>query len=105
MISDETKPITMHPRLLLLSKQAGTVRDALVNERGKLPNTSMEELNNLETVLADLSKKMAVFETEHGNLLALAGIGQVVNSTLELDAVLQIVMDTIIRLTRAERGF
>ena len=38
-------------------------------------------------------------------LQALAGIGQVVNFTLEVDEVLQIVMDTIVRLTGAERGF
>ena len=62
-------------------------------------------INNLETLLGQLSTKMEAFETEHSNLLALAGIGQVVNSTLELDSVLQIVMDTIIRLSRAERGF
>ena len=35
----------------------------------------------------------------------MAGIGQVVNSTLEVDEVLQIVMDTIVRLMEAERGF
>jgi hypothetical protein len=29
----------------------------------------------------------------------------VINSTLELDEVLQVVMDTIVRLTEAERGF
>ena len=45
------------------------------------------------------------FEQRFGHLQALAGIGQVVNSTLEIDEVLQIVMDTIIRLTEAERGF
>jgi PAS domain S-box-containing protein len=37
--------------------------------------------------------------------MALANIGQVVNSSLELDEVLRIVMDNIVRLTRAERGF
>lgn len=105
MISDKTKPTTLHHHLLILSRQAGAVRDALSDEKVKLPDTTLEELNRLETVLGELSKKMAVFETEHSNLLELAGIGQVVNSTLELDAVLQIVMDTIIRLTRAERGF
>ena len=39
------------------------------------------------------------------NMLALVEIGQVVNSSLELNQVLRIVMDTIVRLTRAERGF
>jgi PAS domain S-box-containing protein len=44
-------------------------------------------------------------DTEQANLLALADISQVVNSSLELDEVLCIVMDTIVRLTGAERGF
>jgi adenylate cyclase len=45
------------------------------------------------------------FEQRFSHLQALAGIGQVINSTLEVDEVLQIVMDTIIRLMGAERGF
>lgn len=105
MISDETRPTNLHQQLLLLSKQAGTVRDTLKKEEGKLTDSTLDQLNTLETVLGELSQRMGVFETEHSHLLELAGIGQVVNSTLELDAVLQIVMDTIIRLTRAERGF
>ncbi len=48
---------------------------------------------------------MESFEAQHNNLLALADIGQVINSSLELDEVLRIVMDNIVRLTRAERGF
>ncbi|MEW5868696.1 MAG: adenylate/guanylate cyclase domain-containing protein [Chloroflexota bacterium] len=39
------------------------------------------------------------------NLLALTDVIQAINSSLELNDVLRIVMDTIIRLTRAERGF
>jgi adenylate cyclase len=38
-------------------------------------------------------------------MLALADVGQVINSSLELDEVLRIVMDNIVRLTKAERGF
>ena len=105
MISDKTKPTTLHQQLLILSTQAGTVRDALKDGKAELSKELLENLNNIETVLSQLSKKMEIFETEHSNLLELAGIGQVVNSTLELDSVLQIVMDTIVRLTGAERGF
>jgi adenylate cyclase len=105
MISDKTNPTTLHQQLSILSTQTGAVRDALKDEKVKLPKESLENLTNIETILGQLSKKMAAFETEHSNLLELAGIGQVVNSTLELDSVLQIVMDTIVRLTRAERGF
>ena len=105
MVSDKTKPTTLHHQLLLLSKQTGAVRDTLNIDKPELPKETVEEFNTLETSLEQLSKKMEVFETEHSNLLELAGIGQVVNSTLELDSVLQIVMDTIVRLMRAERGF
>jgi len=105
MINDKTKPTTLHQHLLILSKQAGAVRETLKESRAKLSKKTMVELENLETTLDQLSKKMEAFETEHSNLRALAGIGQVVNSSLELDSVLQIVMDTIIRLSHAERGF
>ena len=105
MISDKTKPTTLHDHLMILSKQAGAVRNALDTEKDRLPHDAVENLRSLETILGQLSKKMEAFETEHSNLLELAGIGQVVNSTLETDSVLQIVMDTIVRLTRAERGF
>ena len=105
MLSDETRPTMLHDQLLNLSKQAEAVQGALLARNIVLPQKTSAELDSLKSALGDLSKKMELFETEHSNLLELAGIGQVVNSTLELDAVLQIVMDTIVRLTRAERGF
>lgn len=43
--------------------------------------------------------------TRTDNLMALTDVIQAINSSLDLDDVLRIVMDTIIRLTRAERGF
>ena len=48
---------------------------------------------------------MNAVEEERRKLLALANTTQAVNSSLELDEVLRLVMDTIIRLTEAERGF
>ncbi len=105
MISDKTKPTTIHDQLFILSKQAGAVHAEIEKSKARVPQETIDEIKNLETILEQLSKKMEAFETEQSNLLALAGIGQVVNSTLELDSVLQIVMDTIVRLSRAERGF
>ncbi len=52
-----------------------------------------------------LTKLIANTETQFRNTLALTEIGKVVNSTLELDEVLRIVMDNIVGLSRAERGF
>ena len=105
MINDNTKPTTLHDQLLFLSKQAGQVGEALNDKKSKVAKDTVEKVNNLETSLVKLSEKMKLFEAEHSNLSALAGIGEIVNSTLELDIVLQTVMDTIIRLSRAERGF
>jgi len=42
---------------------------------------------------------------EHERLLAICSVSQTVNSTLDLTQALNIVMDTIVRLTEAERGF
>ena len=105
MVTNKTKPTTLHDQILILSKQAGSVHDILIEQNVQIPEKAGEELENLESLLGQISKKMEIFESEHGNLLELAGIGQVVNSSLELDSVLQIVMDTIVRLSRAERGF
>jgi adenylate cyclase len=105
MITDGSNPIAFHQNLQTLNKQVVAVRKALSDANVLFPATALEDLAALETALGELSTKMTAFEAEHTNLLELAGIGQVVNSTLELDAVLQIVMDTIVRLTRAERGF
>jgi PAS domain S-box-containing protein len=65
----------------------------------------LEDLGELANSLTELTHRVTHIDEERENLLALASIGQVVNSTLDLDDVLRIVMDTIVRLTGAERGF
>lgn len=105
MMFETTRPTTAHDQLTVLGQQAGKIRAALEASRLKLPKDTLEGLHNLETTLARIGEKIATFETEHYNLVALAKVGQIVNSSLELDEVLRIVMDTIVRLTRAERGF
>ena len=104
MDSNYTRPTTVHDQLLALSVEAGGLRIALQ----KQPDISVKTIDglvHLEDNLNRLGQKIETFEIEHGNLMALANIGQVVNSSLELDEVLRIVMDNIVRLTRAERGF
>jgi adenylate cyclase len=70
-----------------------------------LPERTSELISRLVEVLPAYRDQIGVLEGEWRGLHALVEIGQVVNSSLELDHVLQIVMDTIIRLTGAERGF
>ncbi len=104
-MNEQTRPTTVHEQLLTLSLQAGKLRAELEATKLKLPKNTFEDLTNLETSLAVISEKIEAFQREHNNMLALADIGQVVNSSLELDEVLRIVMDNIVRLTKAERGF
>jgi PAS domain S-box-containing protein len=65
----------------------------------------IDHLILLSENISQLSQRINKRERERKNLLALADIGRIVNSSLQLDEVLRIVMDTMIRLTKAERGF
>lgn len=98
----KTKRVSINDQLVAVTKQASKARASL--ETGASAET-VEGLKNLESSLERISETLVPFEQRYSHLQALAGIGQVVNSTLEIDEVLQIVMDTIIRLTEAERGF
>jgi PAS domain S-box-containing protein len=105
MNPEQTRPTTIHDQLLTLGIQAEKIRVDLEASRLKLPKNTLDDLHNLETTLPIISGKIEAFQKEHSNMLALADIGQVINSSLELDEVLRIVMDNIVRLTKAERGF
>jgi adenylate cyclase len=106
MASDKTRPTTVHDHINTLALQAGKLRDELQKKKVRdLPANAIDNLNNLAVSLSKIGLQMESFEAQHGNLLALANIGQVINSSLELDEVLRIVMDNIVHLTRAERGF
>jgi adenylate cyclase len=102
----ETAPhksnLSINDQVIAVTQRAAKIRQAL---ESKATPEVIEELKDLENNLEQISEILIPFEQQFSHLKALAGIGQVVNSTLEVDEVLQIVMDTIIRLTGAERGF
>jgi PAS domain S-box-containing protein len=77
----------------------------LEGDEQRYPPLITEGILQLSSEVDTLRKISKRLEEDRKSLRALAQIGQVVNSTLELDIVLQIVMDTIVRLTHAERGF
>ena len=103
MKNESTAPLD--EQILAISKLAGQIRNSLQTVRASLPSDTLEKLSNLESLLFQASKQVNAVEEERRKLLALANTTQAVNSSLELDEVLQLVMDTIIRLTEAERGF
>jgi PAS domain S-box-containing protein len=97
--------ITLAEQMVGFSQLAQKIHHVLTESHLALPTGVAQNLAYLAQSLERLSKKVRDHEEERHDLLALADITQVINSTLELNAVLQIVMDTIIRLTEAERGF
>ena len=102
MATQKTKTISINDQLVAVTKRASKLRASMNESQFPLAVNGVKEL---EESLARISEIVIPFEQRFSHLQALAGIGQVVNSTLELDEVLKIVMDTIVRLTEAERGF
>lgn len=100
---EKTQPHELHDLLLALSQQAGKLRLSMQSEG--ISAQVLEALTSMEASLYRLSRETAMYVEERHNLLGLTEISQVINSSLELDEVLRIVMDTIISLTGAERGF
>ncbi len=106
MDPDKSHPVTLHGQTGTLALQAGKLRDALQKLKPRdLPANTIQDLTNLADRLSGISHKIEALESQHSKMQALVQIGGVVNSSLELDEVLRIVMDNIIRLTHAERGF
>jgi len=102
MATAKTKPISINDQVVAVTQQAAKLRNSLDAAHSA---NAIDGIKSLENSLSRLSEILIPFEQRYSHLQALAGIGQVVNSTLEVDEVLQIVMDTIVRLTEAERGF
>jgi len=102
---NENAPVSVDQQMKALSQVAGQIRSSVLPVRANLPPNTLEELSQLESRLYRLAQDVAAFTEERKNLIALTEIGQVINSSLELDEVLRIVMDNIVKLTEAERGF
>ncbi len=94
------------PEIKALKDQLSLINTSLQSVRSAaLPTATYKRAARSLESLQKLEKEIALLEDENQSLAAVSHIGQVINSSLELDHVLQIVMDTIIRLTNAERGF
>lgn len=70
-----------------------------------IPDSIYEDIARLEEGIAQARKKAGLLEGERQNLRSMLQVGTFVNSSLELDQVLSIVMDTLIHFTGAERAF
>lgn len=68
-------------------------------------NGMRKDLIGLKDNIGRLSKVADEFDAEKRNIEALVDIGRVINSSLDLSHVLNEVIDTLIRLTGAQRAF
>ncbi len=88
-----------------INQLVDVVKEELASGGAVVPVRAAQCLTQLYGSLNRLGKQVRRHDEELKSMRALANIGQVVNSSLELKEVLEIVMDTIVRLTGAERGF
>ena len=80
--------------------------EAMIRQSGStLPKNLLHSLNQLNAELIAVQEKVGTIEEQWGGLRALAEIGYVVNSSLEVRTVLSEVMDKFIQLTGAQRAF
>lgn len=99
-------------QLRALKTVLGQLNDGLVNQqqliqkRGlDLPADSVQSFSVIQVELLQLERALADNAVELGQLRALVETTALVNSSLELDAVLSASMDEVIKHTGAERAF
>lgn len=105
MPEKDTSQLSLKDQILGLSRQVGRLSATVRTKAIGVPRTVIDELSQVERILYKLSRKSAAAEDELENMVALANINQMVNSSLEVDEVLRIAMDTVVRMINAERGF
>jgi len=96
----DLRKLTLDIKALLSSQ-----KDILAKAKLSLPPGVSDGLSQLASALERISRVIGDQEHRLTQLQALAEISSVVNSSLDLTTVLNEVMDTIIKLTGAERGF
>ena len=84
---------------------AETVRRTARAQPQQNTDALLQMLQPINESLDKLTERVQAHEKERGQLRALQAVGAVINSSLELSEVLREVMDAIIELTGAERGF
>ncbi|MCB9451148.1 MAG: GAF domain-containing protein [Anaerolineaceae bacterium] len=104
--------ITSQEQIRHLSQRAGDLIEQLRHQRDilrargmNLPSGSMDSLKMLRTHLDKLANNLGHSLTELRQYRALTVTAALINSSLDTNEVLNQVMDTVIRLTGAERGY
>lgn len=113
-MTDATSQVRIHEtdQIARLIKALNTLEGQFREQRAQLqkkgmslPPGTLAGLQRIRSELETLAQHFANVATELQRLRELGRTTEVINSTLDLDGVLNEVMDTVIFLTRAERGY
>lgn len=107
-MTSATTTVSLTPGKLIgeVTRLAADLKTTVIGlKEVRLPQSVTDGLNGLHQTLERLQPQITAQESELARLRALATTSEVINSSLDLTTVLNEVMDTIIRLTGAERGF
>ncbi|MDX1994337.1 MAG: GAF domain-containing protein [bacterium] len=109
---NHTPGMSTHDYVRQLSNRANDLIELLRSQREilqargmNLPPASLDGLRTLKTRLDSLQRQLAGSQVELRQLRALADNYALINSSLDTDTVLNQVMDTVIAITGAERGY
>ena len=106
MKKETTNPvITPGQKLQYISEQIDRLKSLLDEATIQIPANITESFVQISKQIKVIEKEVSGYEGERQDLLALTKIGRIINSSLQVEDVLRIVMDTIIRLTGSERCF
>ncbi len=106
MVTESGSFSTIEGQFVQLTGQAEQLQAYIQqNKNLQLPPFIINGVSQLAGMMPSIRRTVSMLEEERKSLRAYIKIGSVINSSLELEMVLQIVMDTLIRLTGAERGF
>ncbi len=114
MMSDSTgeQPSDLVAELSYIRQLTSDLRNVLIQQREALQSQGFRLPPGTTTTLSDITKRLEVGETrishledERDQYRALADVAALINSSLDLTQVLNQVMDTIIELSGAERGY
>ena len=99
------KTISISDQLAYLGEKVSSLASDLDPILREQHPKGIERLETLSKSLKDFSREVAEKEQDRKNLRALTDITKMVNSSLEIDEVLRLSMDTFIRISGAERAF
>jgi adenylate cyclase len=109
MDTQNTVPLTELQRLRTLIEEVESAlrsQREILRQRGmSLPPGALQNLTNIKEDLEKLERHLIGEGTELGQLRALAQTAALINSSLNLDEVLNEAMEEVIHLTGAERGY